>query len=62
MCASLQAWQMALQLGGTPVLKKALMRTANQPFDRVMQAIASNSASEKGNDQIVLLVERPFDI
>lgn len=52
---------MALQLGGTPVLKKALMPTANQPFDRVMQAIVSNSASEKGNDQIVLLIERPFD-
>jgi hypothetical protein len=57
-----EAWQMALQLGGTPVLKKALMPTANQPFDRVMQAIVSNSASEKGNDQIVLLVERRFDV
>ena len=42
------------------MLKKALMPTANQPFDRVMQAIVSNSASEKGNDQIVLLIERPF--
>ena len=53
---------MALQLGGTPVLKKALMPTANQPFDRVMQVIISNSASERGNDQVVLLVERLFDV
>ena len=57
---------MALQLGGTPMLKKALMPTANQPFDRVMQAIVSNSGrgttvGGKGNDQLVLLIERPFD-
>ena len=48
------------------MLKKALMPTANQPFDRVMQAIVSNSGrgttiGGKGNDQIVLLIERPYD-
>ena len=45
--------------GGSPSLQKALMPTVNQPFETIMQAIASNSRNERGNGQIVLLIERP---
>ena len=45
--------------GGTPALQKALMPTKGQPFEQVMAAIGSNSRDERGNGQIVLLVERP---
>jgi len=54
-----ETWKMMLGGGGTPALQKALMPTDNQPFEQVLAAIASNSRNERGNGQIVLLVERP---
>ena len=54
-----ETWKMMLGGGGTPALQKALMPTSNQPFEQVLMAIASNSKMERGNGQIVLLVERP---
>lgn len=54
-----ETWQLMLGGGGTPALQKALMPTANQDFEQVLLAIASNSRTERGNGQIVLLVERP---
>lgn len=54
-----ETWKMMLGGGGTPALQKALMPTSNQDFEQVLLAIASNSKMERGNGQIVLLVERP---
>lgn len=50
---------MMLGGGGTPALQKDVMPTLNQPFEQVMAAIGSNSRDERGNGQIVMLVERP---
>lgn len=54
-----ETWKMMLGGGGTPALQKSLMPTSNQPFEQVMAAIASNSQQERGNGQIVLMIERP---
>ena len=57
---SYPTWQVALGGIGRPTMQKQLMPTRGQTFETVMAAIGSNSREDgnKGNGQIVLLLER----
>ena len=44
---------------GQPKLQKMLFATQDEPFEKVMAAIASNAREQQGNGQVVLVLERP---
>jgi len=54
-------WQQVTS--GTPIgksqLRRLIFRTSGATFADVKQAIASHRASEGGNDQVTLVIERP---
>lgn len=44
---------------GQPKLQKVLVPTQGEPFETVMAALASNAREQRGNGQVVVLLERP---
>mmetsp|Transcript_23762 Transcript_23762/g.58978 ORF Transcript_23762/g.58978 Transcript_23762/m.58978 type:complete len:241 (+) Transcript_23762:13-735(+) len=58
MAMSYPAWQLMLGGVGRPTMQKVLFPTDGEPFGKVLAAIGSNSYEQRGNGQIVLLLER----
>ena len=52
-------WQLMMGGIGQPKLQKMLFATQDEPFEKVMAAIASNAREQQGNGQVVLVLERP---
>ena len=58
---SYPTWQLMMGGVGQPRLQKILFAAQDEPFEKVMAAIASNMREQQGNGQVVLLLERPSD-
>jgi len=56
---SYPTWQLMMGGVGQPKMQKILFSAQGQPFEQVMAAIASNAREQRGNGQVVLVLERP---
>ena len=56
---SYPTWQLMLGGVGQPKLQKVLLGTQDEPFEKIMAALASNAREQQGNGQVILLLERP---
>ena len=52
-------WQLMMGGVGQPKLQKILFGSQGEPFEKVMAAIGSNAREQRGNGQVVLVLERP---
>jgi hypothetical protein len=59
MAMSYPTWNLLLGGIGRPKFQKVLLETAGEPFEKIMQALGSNSVNAGGNGQVILFVERP---
>jgi len=60
MAMSYPTWNLLLGGVGRPSFQKVLLPTENEPFEKVMQALGSNSQEAGGNGQVIIFIERPL--
>ena len=58
MAMSYPTWNLLLGGVGRPSFQKVLLTTEGEPFEKIMQALGSNSVEAGGNGQVVLFIER----